>query len=256
MDLPLLPTDEVLDPNGRWSGPGMLNGVRRRLPLGVRTDGVELLDSGRLSLPEVEQNLADLARLNRLSGGTAASIEAIRRLGGSDAELEVLDIGTGQADMPVRFAATGWRAVALDANPDVLLVARRKTSRSTGVEVVEGDARRLPFADGAFDVAHCSLLLHHLGPDDAATALREMARVARRGVVVNDLRRGVAPLVATMVTTVALARSHVSRSDALTSARRAYTLAELDALLASAGLTPLWRSTAWLPRVVTAATRS
>ena len=46
----------------------MLSVLRRHLPLGSRADAVELLDSGRLSPREVEENLADLARLNRLPG--------------------------------------------------------------------------------------------------------------------------------------------------------------------------------------------
>ena len=80
-----------------------------------------------------------------------------------------------------------------------------------------------------------------------------MRRVARHGVVVNDLRRGLAPLAATWVTVMTLGRSRVTRADGVISARKAYTLSELDDLLAEAGLTPRWRSPAWLPRVATAA---
>ena len=226
-----------------------------RLPLANRANAVELLDSGCLSLPEVEQNLADLVRLNRLPGGTAASVEGIRRLAGGGS-LRVLDAGTGSADMPLTFAGHGWRTVALDTNPQVLVVARRETAGQPAIEVVDGDARRLPFPDDAFDVAHCSLLIHHLGPRDAVTALAELARVARHGIVVNDLRRGILPLAATLVTVVALGRSEITRQDGLASARRAYTLHELDDLLAQAGLVTRWRSSPWLPRVVTSAPAS
>jgi ubiquinone/menaquinone biosynthesis C-methylase UbiE len=138
-------------------------------------------------------------------------------------------------------------------NPDVLLIARRETANEPAIQIVEGDARSLPFADGAFDVAHCSLLVHHLEPLDVIGAFRELARVARHGVVVNDLRRGFWPLAATLVTVTALGRSRVTRSDGLVSARRAYTLDELDDLLAQAGLVTRWRSSRWWPRVVTAA---
>ena len=232
----------------------MLSGLRGQLALGTRSDAVELLDSGRLSPTEVERNLADLARLNRmLPGGAGASVEAVRRLTGSRSRAHVLDVGTGAADIPLRFAEIGWRATAVDVNADVLAVARRAVTKVAGVDIVEADARRLPFEDAAFDVAHCSLLLHHLEPDDARAMLRELRRVARYGVVVNDLRRGIWPLVATWVTTVTLARSPVTRTDGVVSARRAYTLAELDAMLAEAGLAVVWRSASWMPRVVSAA---
>ena len=230
-------------------------GVRRLLALGGRTDAVELLDSGRLSRAEVEANLADLARLNRLPGGTDASVRAIEHLVGAGGNAaRILDVGTGAGDMPVAFARRGWQVVAADVNPDVLAVANARLAPEPAIELVGADVLALPLEDGAVDVAHCSLLLHHLEPDAALQALREMRRVARVGVVVNDLRRGVLPLAATWVTVMALGRSPVTRNDGLVSARRAYTPSELDALLAGAGLTPRWRSRAWLPRVVTAAT--
>ena len=222
------------------------------MPLRDRAAGrVELLDSGCLSLTAVEQNLADLARLNRLPGGVAASTAAIRRLADGAVGVRLLDVGTGRADLPIAFARRGWMTVATDTNSDVLVVARREAARA-GIEVVEADARRLPFDDAAFDVVHSSLLLHHLAPEDAVGALREMRRVARLGVVVNDVRRGAWPMVASVVAIAALARSGVTMTDGVTSVRTAYTLRELDDLADAAGLRVTWRSRAWWPRVATA----
>jgi SAM-dependent methyltransferase len=223
------------------------------MPLAVRADAVELLDAGCLSLPEVEQNLVDLVRLNRLPGGTDASEAAISRLVGPETRPAILDIGTGSADMPLAFAGRGWPTTGIDANADVLLVARRAAEHPL-VEIAAGDGRSLAFDDASFDVAHCSLLIHHFEPDEAVAVLGEMRRVARRGVVVNDLRRGLLPLAATAASVAAFGRSRITWSDGLTSARRAYTLPELDDLLAAAGLRVHWRSPGWHPRVVTAAT--
>jgi ubiquinone/menaquinone biosynthesis C-methylase UbiE len=230
----------------------MVNALRRRLPMATRADADELLDSGELTPDEVDANLADLARLNRLPGGVSASMSAIARLAGRDGA-DVLDVGTGAGDMPLAFARRGWRTTAIDTNPQVLRVARRVAAGTDLVEVLEADARNLPFADGSFDVAHCSLLVHHLAPDEAIAVLREMRRVARHGVVVNDLRRGLLPLVATGASVVVLGRSRVTRTDGIASARRAYTMNELDELLTGAGLRSAWRSISWMPRVVTAA---
>ena len=81
--------------------------------------------------------------------------------------------------------------------------------------------------------------------------LRELRRVSRRGVVVNDLRRGWMPYVATLASTHAFARSPITRHDGPLSLRRSYTLAELDDLAADAGLRPAHRSLTLMPRVVT-----
>ena len=60
----------------------------------------------------------------------------------------------------------------------IMEILRRK-----GAEVSYHDPHvpTLPFDDGAFDVAHCSLLLHHLDPHDAVRAFRELRRVSTRG---------------------------------------------------------------------------
>lgn len=228
--------------------------ARESLPLRLRADAVELLDGGCLSLPEIERNLADLARLNQLPGGVAASISGIRRLLRAETDARILDVGTGQGDMPLAFARQGWSTVALDLNAAVLPIARRETAAEQRIEVVGGDARSLPFESGSFAVSHCSLLVHHLDPREVVAVLEEMQRVARRGVVINDLRRGLLPLVATVGSVAAIAGSRVTRYDALVSARRAYTLDELDRLIGQAGLTVAWRSRPWMPRVVTVAT--
>lgn len=224
-----------------------------RLPLADRSRDLELLDRGLVRGPELTMNLADLARLNRLPGGRDASIAAISHLLDGRGTARVLDVGTGGADLPLAFARRGWDVVALDHDPEVLVIARSATAHEPRVEVVNGDGGLLPFDDGSFDVAHGSLLLHHLDPAVAVAHLRELRRVARIGVVVNDLRRGLLPLLATGVSVALLGRCRATRHDGLLSARRAYTIPELDALLVQAGLKVQHRSPTWMPRVVTAA---
>jgi len=231
----------------------MVSIPRPRLPLAERADAAELLDSGELAPADVRANLADLARMNRLPGGTGASIAGIERLAGRREGTTVVDVGTGRADMPIAFARLGWRSVAVDSNPEVLRVARAATRGTPGIEVVDADALHLPLPDKSVDVAHCSLLIHHLDASEAVAVLREMARVARHGVVVNDLRRGVLPLAITAASVVVFGRTHVTRSDGIASARRSYTLGELDRLIERAGMRRRWRSLPIMPRVVTVA---
>ena len=230
-------------------------GPALRLPLSRRSDRRELLDTGRVVGAALRTNLADLARLNRLPGGAHASTQAVARRAGARHELTVLDVGTGAGDLPLAFAARGWSVIGLEADPDVAAVASTITGGTDRVRIVTGDATALPFDDASVDVAHASLLLHHLDPAMAARALAEMARVARLGVVINDLRRGVLPLLAVGVAVAALGRCRATRHDGLLSVRRSYTPAELDALLAASGLRRVRRSAAWMPRVVTTAVR-
>lgn len=83
--------------------------------------------------------------------------------------------------------------------------------------------------------------------------LAEMCRVARMGIVINDLRRGPLAYAVTGALVLGLTRARYTRHDGLASARRAYSLRELDELLHAAGLQTVWRSRSLMPRVVTAA---
>jgi ubiquinone/menaquinone biosynthesis C-methylase UbiE len=162
--------------------------------------------------------------------------------------LEVLDVGTGAADIPAGMlrAIGPWRTIhvtAVDSRPEVIEAAlaldpslARDPNLSTGV----ADGRALPFPDGAFDVAHASLVLHHLERDDAIAFLRELGRVARIGVIVNDLQRSWLGWLGAWLVLHALTRNRFTLHDGPLSVRRAYTRREARELLAVAGLQPLW----------------
>jgi ubiquinone/menaquinone biosynthesis C-methylase UbiE len=213
----------------------------------------ELLDDPGLAAAELRRNLREMAMLNRLPGGVGNSCRAVTKLLDGRADASVLDVGIGSGDFARRLARErdGVRIIGLDLREDVLEIAARNLAGTNHVTLIAGDARAVPLPDASVDIAHASLLLHHLDPPDAVQALREMRRVARRGVVVNDLRRGRAAYGVTAGVVLALARSPVTRHDGLLSARRAHTLEELDALADRAGLRRVARSAALLPRVTT-----
>lgn len=188
------------------------------------------------SLRELEANLRDIARANRLFGGIAP----IARVLDQTHAAEVLDVGCGGADIPrtlQRRAQARGRQLAitcLDRSRQILEVARRQNGDLTFVQA-EGDA--LPFADEAFDVAMCSLTLHHAAPAEAVSLLRELRRVSRVTPLVCDLRRSALGYVATWLFS-RTSRNRMTRHDAPTSVLRAYTPAEAVALAREAG----WRN--------------
>jgi ubiquinone/menaquinone biosynthesis C-methylase UbiE len=128
---------------------------------------------------------------------------------------------------------------AIDERPEVIgaaRIARPGIESVAGLELVVADGRSIPYPDGAFDVAHSSLVIHHLDPGDAVTFLREMARVSRRGVVLNDLVRGRLYLLGAWLLSHLVSGNRLSRNDAPLSVRRAYSRDELRSLIDQAGL--------------------
>ena len=223
--------------------------ARRTLPTMERSiDAVELLDGPLEDPAALVANLRDLRRINRWLGGASLSAVAIDALAAHRPELTLLDVGTGGADIPLalleRARARGRRlsVVAIDSRPEILAAALRSRpaiGATEGLELHVGDGLALPYPDRSFDVAHASLVLHHCAPESAVTLLREMARVARLGVVVNDLHRGRLGWSGAWLLGHLLTGNRYTRHDAPLSVRRAYLAGEMAGLLREAGLTPV-----------------
>ena len=86
----------------------------------------------------------------------------------------VLDLAAGTATSSVALASTGATVVGCDFSLGML-----RQGRGKGVDLVAGDALRLPFADGSFDAVTISFGLRNTA--DVDQALREMRRVTRPG---------------------------------------------------------------------------
>ncbi len=99
-----------------------------------------------------------------------------------------------------------------------------------GATSVAGDALKLPFRDGAFDVVSCSLFAHHLEPDELCMFAVEAMRICRRAVLINDLIRSRLHLWL-VYAGLPLFRSRITWHDAPASVRRAYTPEELRQIL-------------------------
>jgi ubiquinone/menaquinone biosynthesis C-methylase UbiE len=149
----------------------------------------------------------------------------------------------------MRRASGPWRSVrvtAIDSRREVIdaaLAIHPELAADQAIEMAVGDGRRLPYPDGAFHVAHASLVLHHLEPEDAVAFLRELGRVASVGVVVNDLARGRLAWLGAWLLLHAMTRNRFTLHDGPLSVRRAYTLPEARELLGEAGLRPILETT-------------
>lgn len=89
----------------------------------------------------------------------------------------VLEVGCGTgAILGGMVVAPGALLAGLDIDRPALQLAR---TQAPGAQVLGGDAHRLPFADGSFDIALCHFVLLWLARP--AIALAEMRRIVRPG---------------------------------------------------------------------------
>ena len=188
--------------------------------------------------------LDDIRSVNRFLGGSKILVDAVRPLllATRDGEpLSVLDVGTGGGDLPLdlvgeaRRLGRRIRIVAVDRDAVTLNYARRKTSDVPEIELHAADAFELPFAPASFDLVIASMFLHHFAHDDAVRLLSDFRRLARRTVLINDLRRHVVPW-AFIGLAARLTRRHpMFVHDAALSVLRGFTEDELLAAACEAG---------------------
>lgn len=200
--------------------------------------------------------LRDLAWINRWLGGHAAPTPVLLPLLHRYDRLRVLDLATGGADYPAFLVRLGARhgcrveVTGLDANPATVDYARQRLDRGLSpalraqVTLTTGDALGLAYADDAFDVTTAALFLHHLYGAEAVQLLREMDRVSRLGLIVNDLHRHGLAYVGIWALSRLLGLAPMVQHDAPLSVRRGFRRSELLTLARKAGCTPVsirWR---------------
>lgn len=207
----------------------------------ARRDHEELIDTPGLDSRELRENLHDMGRINRLLGGVTLSHWALGQFVHSaqpdPSSLSILDVGCGIGDISHSLAhAFGAQVFATDISPQIVRMAAEEYRHGTSVSYAAADGMRLPLPDASVDVAHCSFTLHHFGLETAEQLLHEMARVARRGVIVNDLVRSWPGIAGAWLLGHVISSNRLTRHDGLASARRAYTHTELCELAERAGL--------------------
>ena len=113
---------------------------------------------------------------------------------------QVLDVGCGPGLSLIAAAKrlTTGRVVGIDKwvvihgerhnSKDITLANARIEGVIDRVDVRDGDAAAIPFADATFDVVVSSFVFHHLPRDVQSKALREIARVTKPGgrILITD----------------------------------------------------------------------
>ena len=136
-------------------------------------------------------------RVAELQDARAAELEQqVVRFVAPTGDERALDSGTGAGALAFALAPHVREVVAVDLVPELLEQGRKRGAGFPNVTFVEGDATKLPFELGSFDLAASLRTLHHIARPELAVA--QLTRVTRqRGrVLVVDQIASVDPLAA------------------------------------------------------------
>lgn len=103
----------------------------------LRSEERELIDDVVVDGEPLRRMLEELGRINRLLGGTSASLTALSGKLPRKREYRFLDVGTGGADVPLALLARsngegGAQIVGLDLSHRTCALAREKPRRPPG----------------------------------------------------------------------------------------------------------------------------
>jgi 2-polyprenyl-3-methyl-5-hydroxy-6-metoxy-1,4-benzoquinol methylase len=204
---------------------------------------LEMMDRPQPVSVELENDLKRIRQLNRWFGSYRLVLSFIRRWIEPGSCMRIVDLATGSGDIP-RLIVDYARSIgghieidAVDRQPATLEIARKL---SVGYpEISYREASILEWnSDHAYDVALCSLTLHHFSDQDAVSLLRRCRALSQKFVLVSDLRRGFLLRVGVHLLTALIFRESMTRFDARLSAERAFSFSEMRSLAACAG----WRN--------------
>ncbi len=207
----------------------------------ARRPAHELLDDGGLAPEEMARSLRDLELVNRRWGGAGALVDHIltasRQTRASGERLFVLDVGAGSGGvtrfLAERLAEAGVEARVAAVDLQWRHLAAGRAARG-GLPAVAADVFRLPFPDRSSDFVVSTLVFHHFSPDENGRLIREIARVARVGFAILDLRRHLFPWIFVSIAGRVVFETVVSLHDGRASVLQAYTPDEAEAIATSA----------------------
>lgn len=163
-----------------------------------RTDEPEIMDDLSMEGETLRNTLDEIAHINRLLGGnriTRKGVEKLLKKIPKSEEITIVDLGCGNGDM-LRMLSdcavkNGWtfHLIGIDANQDTIRYARELSALYPNIDYVSENIFDEHFKTRDFDIALCTLTLHHFDNEQVLQLMQQLKRQANIGVVVNDLHR-------------------------------------------------------------------
>ena len=201
-----------------------------------RTSKEELLDDFSLAGSELRDEVGKIANINRWLGGNQITLNGIKKLTQNrpaETVLSIVDIGCGNGDMCravadfARQQGLRVKVLGIDANADAISHAEDCSTAYTNIDYTVMDIFSSDFAAFDYDIALCTLTLHHFIDKDILYLMNLLTTSANVGVVINDLQRSAVAYRLFQLICFVFQLNTLSREDGLTSILRGFKKREL-----------------------------
>jgi len=194
------------------------------------------MDDLEMSGDTLINTLDQLGRINKWLGGNQVTLTGIKALltnHPKDQEVSMVDFGCGHGDMLRQIADWGrkkgftFRLIGIDANQTTIDYAIELSDSYPEITYLKEDALAEDVKETTYDIALCTLFLHHFEDDVALAFLQKMLKQSSLGVVINDLHRH--PMAYSLFWLLTLfIRNHMVKTDGLISILKGFKREELE----------------------------
>ena len=164
----------------------------------TRTSAAELMDDFSLKGEELRDTLDEISGINRLLGGNSITLKGVKNLLKRIPQTEtitIVDLGCGNGDM-LRMLSEfgshqGWdfNLIGIDANDYTVRYARELSVLYPNISYIREDIFGTTFESLEYDIALCTLTLHHFDENQLMHLLALLKKKSSIGIVINDLHR-------------------------------------------------------------------
>lgn len=201
-----------------------------------RTDEVEIMDDFAMKGEILREALDKIAKINQLLGGNKLTLRGVQKLLKTvtrNQEVTIADIGCGNGDMIRKLADFGevnnlnLKLIGIDANDFTIQYAQKLSLLYPNIRYIKLDIFDQKFENLKYDVALCTLTLHHFKDNEIEKLLSVFYKNAKIGIVVNDLHRSMVSYRLFQALCLVFNLNSMSKQDGLVSILRGFKKQEL-----------------------------
>jgi len=204
-----------------------------------RTLAPEIMDDFLMEGETLRNTLDQIAYINRILGGNRITLNGVRALMEDVSEgkmITIADIGCGNGDMLRSVAKLArkcnWRVrlIGIDANRFTVDYAGELSAEYPEITYYCMDIMQDGFRNLQYDIALCTLTLHHFEEKQILKLMSLFRRNAALGIVINDLQRSAVAYRLFQVFSWIAGLGKMAKSDGLISILRGFKRKEIEQL--------------------------
>lgn len=175
-------------------------------------------------------SLDQLAIINKWLGGNKVTLDGLKvllRNQPKEQPISIVDLGCGNGDMLRKVADFGrkngytFQLLGIDANQATVDYAIELSKEYPELDFRKENVLDDSFATHSYDIAMCTLFLHHFEDEVALDLVQTLVENSTIGVLVNDLHRNKLAYYLFKIITIGI-KNKMTREDGLTSVLKAF----------------------------------